>query len=115
MKDMRTRKSKETVSLTAAKLVFHPFAQAIRKWKYLERTLQFLSKPGLHIRMIQKYILRNGIQSGATGVWLPLSIIVGHCCRFGLNLIPLPCSSFVEFSPSIWLSLFEFVSKVKLE
>lgn len=38
IKDRGTRKSKETASMTTSKLVFYPFAQAIKKWKYLEKT-----------------------------------------------------------------------------
>lgn len=62
IKNIRIRKSKESVSLTAASLVFYSFAQAIKKWKYLERTQQFLHKPALCSRVLQEYILRNGKQ-----------------------------------------------------
>lgn len=56
------RNSKESISLTAATLVFYSFAQAIKKWRCLERIQQCLHKPALCSRALQESIPRNGKQ-----------------------------------------------------
>lgn len=115
IKNIRIRNSKESISLTAATLVFYSFAQAIKKWRCLERIQQCLHKPALCSRALQESIPSNGKQFRTQSGMASTLTVVGHGWWFWLNLIHLPWSSFRAFSPSIWLSLFEFVSKVKLE